>query len=267
MIHTVVTGASGRMGRAIIAALLDNPSITLSAALERDDSPFIGKDAGEVAGIAKLGVRISADREKAVRKADVIIDFSMPEASMKLIEEAVASKKSVVLGTTGFSHHQREAIKEAGAKIPLVMSPNMSVGVNLLLKLVEDAASVIGKGYDIEIIEAHHRHKKDAPSGTAVRLAEVIAAKLDRDLEKVAVYQRKGIVGERRPEEIGIQSIRAGDIVGDHTVIFAAPGERIELTHKAQSRDTFAAGALRAAVWVAGKPAGLYDMQDVLGLK
>lgn len=267
MIHTVVTGASGRMGRAIIAALSDNPLITLSAALERDDSPFLGKDAGETAGAAKLGIRISADREKAVKKADVIIDFSMPEASMKIIEDAVASRKAVVLGTTGFSHHQRETIKEAGGKIPLVMSPNMSVGVNLLLKLVQDAASVIGNGYDIEIIEAHHRHKKDAPSGTAVRLAEVIAAELERDLEKVAVYQRKGIIGERRPEEIGIQSIRAGDIVGDHTVIFAAPGERIELTHKAQSRDTFAAGAIRAAVWIAGKPAGLYDMQDVLGLK
>lgn len=265
MIHVAVTGAAGRMGKAIICAVHENPLTELAGALEREGCPFIGKDAGETAGTVKAGVKITADIDKAFKKADVIIDFTLPEATVKHLEYAVAEKKALVIGTTGFSHHQRDAIKDHGAKARVVMAPNMSVGVNLLLKLVQDAAAVIGNDYDIEIIEAHHRHKKDAPSGTAVRLAEVLASTVGRDLEKVAVYERKGIVGERRPEEIGIQSIRAGDIVGDHTVIFAGPGERIELTHKASSRDTFAMGAVKAAIWLSGKPNGIYDMQDVLG--
>lgn len=267
MINIAVTGAAGRMGRAIINAINENPRTALSGALEREDSQFLGKDAGEAAGIGKTGVRITESREKAFKKADIIIDFSNPEASLKILEDAVAMKKAIVVGTTGFSHHQRDFIKELCVNTRVVMAPNMSIGVNLLLKLVHEAATVVGNDYDIEIIEAHHRHKKDAPSGTAIRIAEVAAAALNRDLEKVAVYERKGIVGERRPEEIGIQTIRAGDIVGDHTIIFAGPGERVELTHKASSRDTFAVGAVKAAVWLSDKPNGLYDMQDVLGLK
>lgn len=267
MIHAAVTGCAGRMGKSIVNAIYENPLIELTGALEREDSPLLGKDAGEAAGSAKANVKVTSDMDKAFKKAHVIIDFTTPEASLKHLEYAVAEKKAIVIGTTGFSHHQRDKIKEMSEHAKIVAAPNMSVGVNLLLKLVSDAAAVIGNDYDIEIIEAHHRHKKDAPSGTAVRIAEVIAATLARDLEKVAVYERKGIIGERRPEEIGIQTIRAGDIVGDHTIIFGGPGERIELTHKASSRDTFAVGAVKAAVWLSGKPNGLYDMQDVLGLK
>jgi 4-hydroxy-tetrahydrodipicolinate reductase len=267
MIKIAVSGAAGRMGRAIIASIDQNGATELTGALEREDSPFIGKDTGELTGLGKNGVRITESVEKALKKADVVIDFSNPEASMKLIETAVASNKAIVVGTTGFSHHQRDEIKEIAQRGRVVMAPNMSIGVNLLLKLVHEAAKAIGNEYDMEIIEAHHRLKKDAPSGTAIRIAEVAAAAVTRDLEKVAVYERKGIIGERRPEEIGIQTIRAGDIVGDHTIIFAGPGERIELTHKASSRDTFAAGSVKAAVWLFDKPNGLYDMQDVLGLK
>ncbi len=255
------------MGKAIINAIDRHPKTTLAGALERDDSNFLGKDAGELAGLEKSGIRIMAEADRAFKKADVVIDFSTPEATMALLPSLVRDGRAVVIGTTGFSLHQRDEIKELSKDTRIVMAPNMSVGVNLLLKLVHDAASIVGSEYDIEIIEAHHRHKKDAPSGTALKIAEVAAAAVNRDLEKVAVYERKGIMGERRPEEIGIQTIRAGDIVGDHTIIFAAPGERIELTHKASSRDTFAAGAVKAAVWVMDRPNGLYDMQDVLGLK
>ncbi|HBG46792.1 MAG TPA: 4-hydroxy-tetrahydrodipicolinate reductase [Deltaproteobacteria bacterium] len=267
MIKVAVTGAAGRMGRAIINSIDQNPRTELAGALEREDSPFTGKDAGEIIGIGKMGVRIMEDSEKAFKKADVIIDFSTPEATMKILEEAVRSGKAMVIGTTGFSLHQRDEIKELARGARVVMAPNMSIGVNLLLKLVHEAATVVGREYDMEIIEAHHRLKKDAPSGTALKIAEVAANAVGRDLEKVGVYERKGIIGERRPEEIGIQTIRAGDIVGDHTIIFAGPGERVEITHKASSRDTFAAGAVKAAVWVMDKPNGLYDMQDVLGLK
>lgn len=266
MVYAAVTGAGGRMGRAIIQAIAANRSIELSGAIEREDSPLLGRDAGESAGIDRLNVKITSDRTKALKKADVIIDFSAPDVAIKSLEDAVTLKKAIVIGTTGFSHHQREAIRDLAPKTRTVMAPNMSVGVNLLFKLVEEASRVL-TDYDIEIVEAHHRHKKDAPSGTAVRIAEVIASSLGRDLEKVAVYERKGIVGERRPEEIGIQSIRAGDIVGDHTVIYGGPGERVEITHRASSRETFAVGAVRAAVWVVDKPDALYDMQDVLGLK
>lgn len=266
-INIAVTGAAGRMGKAIVAAVQTNPNTALSGALEVSGSPALGMDAGEAAGIGRAGVKITDDRDRAFKKAAVIIDFSTPEASMMTLEEAVHLKKALVIGTTGFSHHQRDRIKELSSSARVVMSPNMSVGVNLLLKLVHDTAKAIGNEYDMEIIECHHRHKKDAPSGTAVRIAEVIATAVDRDLEKVAVYARKGIIGERRPQEIGIQSIRAGDVVGDHTVIFGAPGERIELTHKASSRETFAQGAVRAAIWITGRESGIYDMQDVLGLK
>jgi len=267
MINAVVTGAGGRMGVAIINAIAATDGIKLSGALEREDSPFLGKDAGEVAAAGKAGVKITDDVERAARNADVIIDFSTPDATMKVLETASVLGISMVIGTTGFSHQQREHIKEVGRKTSIVMAPNMSIGVNLLLKLVSDAARTLGPDYDIEIIEAHHRHKKDAPSGTALRIAEVIAESTGRDLEKVAVYERNGIIGERRPEEIGIQTIRAGDIVGDHTVMFGTVGERVEIVHKASSRATFAIGAVKAALWLSDKPDGLYDMQDVLGFK
>jgi len=205
MVQAVVTGAAGRMGRAIISAIEKTPLITLSGAIESEDSPFINKDAGEVAGVGKLGVRITDSLERALKKAEVVIDFSNPEASMKNLEDASAQKKAVVIGTTGFSHSQRDRIKEIAPLTRVVMAPNMSVGVNLLLKLVADAARVMGKDYDIEIVECHHRHKKDAPSGTAIRIAEVAAHALNRDLDDVVVYERKGIIGERRPDEIGIQ--------------------------------------------------------------
>ncbi|MEK7774065.1 MAG: 4-hydroxy-tetrahydrodipicolinate reductase [Deltaproteobacteria bacterium] len=267
MIHLAVTGATGRMGKAIINAIIGGKAASLSGALERDGSLFLGKDAGEAAGAEKTGVKITDSLDRAFRKADCIIDFSAPESSIRTLEYAVEHDKALVIGTTGFSHHQRDFIKDLCHRTRVVMAPNMSIGVNLLLKLVHLTASVLGSDYDIEIVEAHHRHKKDAPSGTAIRIAEVVAAAVDRDLEKVAVYERKGIVGERRPEEIGIQSIRAGDIVGDHTVIFGGVGERIELIHKASSRETFAMGAVKAARWVVDRPNGIYDMQDVLGLK
>jgi len=267
MLNVAVTGAGGRMGTAIIRGIKASAGITLSGALEREGSKLDGLDAGQIAGCGELGISISTDRETAFKGAEVIIDFSAPEASLRTMEDALNMKKALVLGTTGFSLSQREKVREIGQKIRLVMAPNMSVGVNLLWKIVADISPVLGADYDIEIIESHHRHKKDAPSGTALRIAEVVAGSLNRDLEKVAVYERKGIVGERKREDIGIQSIRGGDIVGDHTILFAGPGERLEITHKASSRETFAHGALVAAQWLSSKPMGMYDMQDVLGLK
>lgn len=267
MVRVVVTGAGGRMGRSIINALDKNPGAKLVAALESAGHALLNEDAGDLAGTGTLGVKITDDCAVAFDKADVMIDFSVPEATLTHLDAAVEFEKALVIGTTGFSHHQRDRIKEQSLKTRVVMAPNMSVGVNLLLTLVEQTASILGDDYDIEIIEAHHKHKKDAPSGTALRIAEVAAAATKRDLEKVAVYERKGIIGERGAKEIGIQTIRAGDIVGDHTVIFAGDGERIELIHRAHSRDTFAAGAIKAALWLVDKPNGLYDMHDVLGLK
>jgi len=267
MLNVAVTGAGGRMGTAIIRGIKASAGITLSGALEREGSKLDGLDAGQIAGCGELGISITTDRETAFKGAEVIIDFSAPEASLRTLEDALNMKKALVLGTTGFSLSQREKVREIGQKIRLVMAPNMSVGVNLLWKIVADISPVLGADYDIEIIESHHRHKKDAPSGTALRIAEVVAGSLNRDLEKVAVYERKGIVGERKREDIGIQSIRGGDIVGDHTILFAGPGERLEITHKASSRETFAHGALVAAQWLSSKPTGMYDMQDVLGLK
>jgi 4-hydroxy-tetrahydrodipicolinate reductase len=267
MIKIAVTGAAGRMGKTIIQSIEGSSLTKLSGAIELEGHLLIGKDAGPVAGLDKLGVDITADSELAFKEADVVIDFSAPGASIKNIEMAAELKKAIVVGTTGFSSEHREKIKELSEGARVVVAPNMSIGVNVLLKLVTEAASVLGDAYDVEIIEAHHRHKADAPSGTALRIAEVAASALGRDLEKTAVYARKGIIGERTTEEIGIQTIRAGDIVGDHTILFGGDGERIELTHRAHSRSTFANGAVRAAIWLAKKDNGLYDMQDVLGLK
>ncbi len=264
MVRIAVTGAAGRMGRRIVGIIKETDGATLTGAIEREDSPFIGSDAGEVAGTGRLGIPITGDFDRAVRGCDVIIDFSVPEASIRHLEGAVTHKKAIVIGTTGFSREQRNHIRELGGKTRCLISPNMSLGINLLLQILPEMAKALGRDFDIEIIEAHHRLKKDAPSGTALRLAEAIAHALGRDLEKVAVYERRGITGERKREEIGIQTIRAGDIVGDHTVIFGGLGERIEVTHRAHSRDTFARGAVRAALWLVGQPEGIYDMQDVL---
>ncbi len=267
MIRIAVTGAAGRMGKTIINTIALTEGAELSGALEHSESPALGADAGDNAGAGHAGVKITDDRDKAFKRADVIIDFSHPDVTMRALEFASSGKVALVIGTTGLSHQQRELVAKAAERTRIVMAPNMSVGINLLLKLVEAATMVIGDDYDIEIIEAHHRQKKDAPSGTAIHIAEVITAALKVDLDSVAVYERKGIIGERTRGEIGMQTIRAGDIVGEHTVMFATPGERIEITHKASSRETFSKGAVRAALWLDGRESGLYDMQDVLGLR
>ena len=261
-----VAGSSGRMGRALIEAIGQSQDFRLKAALEVPDSPYLGRDAGELLG-APCGVRISADLEGALAGCDVLVDFTRPEGTLAHLKLCSVHGIRMVIGTTGFQPAQKALIADAAKKISIVMAPNMSVGVNLMFKLAELAAKVLNEGYDVEIIEAHHRHKVDAPSGTALRMGEVIAGALGRNLAKDAVYGREGVTGERKPSTIGFATVRGGDIVGDHTALFAGTGERVEITHKAASRATFALGALRAARYLADKKSGLYDMQDVLGLK
>jgi 4-hydroxy-tetrahydrodipicolinate reductase len=255
------------MGRAIIELLRQAEKARLVGAVERADSTMLGADAGEVAGIGRLGVGIVSDVTKALAEADVLIDFSHPLATLENLQYCRRLGRRIVIGTTGIDAAGRQVIAEAAREIPVVLAPNMSVGVNLCLKLLDMAARVLGDTVDIEIIEAHHRHKIDAPSGTALRMGEVVAQALGRDLKECAVYGREGQTGVRDRRTIGFETIRAGDIVGEHTVMFADVGERIEITHKASSRSTFAGGALRAAQWLAAQPPGLYDMQDVLGLR
>jgi len=267
MVKISVAGAAGRMGSRIAALSKEYEGLSLSGAFERKGHKDIGKDVGTIAGIGETGVNIADSLESIIDSVDLVISFTTVEASLEHLKIASSRGKAIVIGTTGFTKNDLREVAELTKKIPCVMASNMSTGVNLLLRVLQDIARVLGEGYDIEIIEAHHRMKKDAPSGTALKMAQVIADSLNRNLDDVAVYARKGIIGERKPQEIGIQTIRAGDIVGEHTVIFGGLGERIEVTHKASSRDTFARGALRAALWVTGKPVGLYDMQDVLGLK
>ncbi|MCU4676758.1 4-hydroxy-tetrahydrodipicolinate reductase [Catenovulum sp. 2E275] len=261
-----IFGSNGRMGRALIEACKLNDEVELSQAIVRESSAFLGMDVGEIAGIGKLELTTTSLTAQT-ELADVYIDFTLPDASIENIKWCVANKKPVVIGTTGFNKEQLAQIDEAGKQIPVVFAANMSVGVNLLFKLLETAAKVMGDYTDIEIWEAHHRYKKDAPSGTALALGQVIADTLKRDLDECAIYGREGNTGERDPNTIGFATIRAGDIVGEHTAMFADIGERIEITHKASSRLTFAKGAVRAAHWLAGKPVAKYDMQDVLGLK
>jgi 4-hydroxy-tetrahydrodipicolinate reductase len=227
----------------------------------------VGSDVGEVVGLGTLGLQVAPDLNSVLNEGDVMVDFTHHEASVKHLRQAVAAKKPVVIGTTGFTSLEMETIETLAKEIPCVQAPNMSMGVNLMFKVVEDMARALGDGFDVEILEAHHHHKKDAPSGTAVKLAQNLAAALKRDLDEVGVYERHGIIGERRREEIGIQTIRGGDIVGEHTVLFAGVGERLELTHRAHSRDNFARGAVKAAIWVVNQGPGYYDMQHVLGLK
>jgi len=267
MINAIIVGAGGRMGRMIVRAIQDTEGIACRGAVEATGHPSLGRDVGVVAGLGELGVRVEDDLAAIIPRGDVIIDFTSAEASVRNMEVAAQHHKSMVVGSTGFSPEQMEAVRKLAKEIPCVLSPNMSTGVNLMFKVVEEIARILGHDYDVEIIEAHHRLKKDAPSGTALRLGEVIARALGRNWEEVGVYARKGVIGERTKEEIGIQSIRAGDIVGEHTVIFGGIGERIEITHRAHTRDAFARGAIRAAKWVIRQKPGLYDMADVLGLK
>jgi 4-hydroxy-tetrahydrodipicolinate reductase len=265
LLHVAIAGSTGRMGRALLEALFQAPDLRLHAALERPDSPGLGRDAGELLG-APCGVAISADVERAIAGAHVLVDFTRPEGTLRHLELCAAHGVKMVIGTTGLTPEHKAVIAEAARRVAIVQAPNMSVGVTLLLQLLDTAARVLREGYDIEIIEAHHRHKVDAPSGTALRMGEVIAAAVGRDLAQVAVYAREGLTGERPPHAIGFATVRGGDIVGDHTALFAGAGERIEITHKASSRATFAEGALRAARFLKDKPHGLYDMRDVLGL-
>ena len=265
MINIAVTGAAGRMGRTLIEACARAEGLRLSAAVERPGSATLGGDAGELAGVGKLGVALVPALDGL--DFDVLVDFTNPQATLANLEYCRKHKKKIVIGTTGFDAAGKRSIAAAARDIAVVFAPNMSVGVNLCFKLLETAARVLGDDVDVEITEAHHRYKADAPSGTALRMGEVVAQALKRDLKECAVYERHGISGERVRKTIGFSSIRAGDIVGDHTVLFAGGGERVEITHRAESRMTFANGALRAARWLVDRKTGLYDMQDVLGLR
>jgi len=267
MTRIAIAGAAGRMGKVLIEAITLTEGVTLGAATARPASTLIGVDAGEMAGVGHNGVAISGDLSAVLDDFDVLVDFTFPDLTLENVALCNGAGKSVVVGTTGLTESEKQQLAEVGRDIPVVFAPNMSVGVNLVLQLLETAARVLGDDVDIEVIEAHHRHKKDAPSGTALRMGEVVADTLGRDLQECAVYGREGFTGERPRNAIGFETIRAGDIVGEHTVMFAGLGERVEITHKASSRMTFARGAVRAALWLQGKPAGLYDMQDVLGLK
>ncbi len=265
-ISIAIAGASGRMGQMLIEAVRAADDCVLSGALDIAASPAIGHDAGAFAG-QTTGVLISADIAQGLNNSGVLIDFTRPEGTMAHLAVCRSLGVAMVIGTTGFTDSQKAEIAEAAKHIPIMMAPNMSVGVNVTLKLLEMAAKALATGYDIEIIEAHHRHKVDAPSGTALKMGEVIADALGRDLKDCAVYAREGVTGERDPSSIGFATIRGGDIVGDHTVLFAGTGERIEITHKSSSRSTYAQGSLRAARFLAGQKTGLFDMFDVLGLK
>ena len=265
-LNVCIAGSGGRMGRTLIELVQQAEDLKLSAALEIAGSAALGRDAGEAIGNA-TGIRISDDIASVLKTGDVLIDFTRPEGTLEYLKVCRAKKAKLVIGTTGFSTEQKQFISEASLDTAIVFAPNMSVGVNVCLKLLDMAARVLSEGYDIEIVEAHHRHKVDAPSGTALRMGEVVAQALGRDLKECAVYGREGVTGERNASTIGFATMRGGDIVGDHTVMFAGIGERIEISHKASSRATFAQGALRAARFLAGKSHGLFDMQDVLGLR
>ena len=260
-----VAGAAGRMGRTVTQAVVEANDARLAAALEMPGHGSTGSDAGTLAGVGELGVPI-VDREADMGPFDVLIDFTNAQSALSHLEECERRSRPAVIGATGFDDSQKGAVRERAKRIPVVLAPNMSVGVNLCLRLIESAARALGDGVDIEIIEAHHRHKVDAPSGTALRMGEVVAEALGRDLRECAVFGREGHTGARDRATIGFETIRAGDIVGEHTVLFAGAGERVEITHRSSSRMNYAAGALRAARWVKGRPCGVYDMLNVLGL-
>lgn len=267
MIKIAVCGAAGRMGQRIINSIVEADGVELSGALERPGHPLAGQDAGLIAGCGPLGVLISEDLNSVVAVSDVLIDFTSPKVSLKNLEVCALKKKSIVIGSTGFTPEERALANELARDIPVVLAPNMSVGVNVCFKILKDIAKTLGDDFDVEVVELHHKLKKDAPSGTAVRMGEVVAEALGRDYNQVARCCREGIVGERTKEEIGMQTVRGGDIIGEHTVYFIGMGERIELSHRAMTRDMFSRGSVRAAKWVTSQKPGLYDMQDVLGLR
>ncbi|PKO84270.1 MAG: 4-hydroxy-tetrahydrodipicolinate reductase [Betaproteobacteria bacterium HGW-Betaproteobacteria-11] len=265
-IRYAIAGSAGRMGRTLIEAVLQDADAELAAALEHADSPSLGKDAGEPLGMP-CGVEITTDLDAALAGADCLIDFTRPEGTLRHLEACRAHHVAMVIGTTGFSAEGKANIAAAAREIPVVFAPNMAVGVNAVFRLLDVAARILNAGYDVEVIEAHHRHKVDAPSGTALRMGEIVARALGRELEECAIYGREGHTGERPATQIGFSTIRGGDIVGDHAVLFAGLGERIEITHKSASRMPYARGALRAGRFLLGKSHGLFDMQDVLGLR
>ncbi|WP_298736783.1 4-hydroxy-tetrahydrodipicolinate reductase [uncultured Psychrobacter sp.] len=266
MINIGVIGAGGRMGRMLIEAVQDNPQTSLSAAIEREGSSLIGADAGEVAAIERLNIKIVDDLVSVIDDIDVLIDFSLPDATEQNMQTCAEHKVAMVIGTTGFNEQQEQVLTEASKHIPIVYAGNYSTGVNLSLKLLGMAAKAFGNEADVEVIEAHHKHKIDAPSGTAYMMAQAVAEARGQNLKEVAVYGREGQTGERESGTIGIHAVRGGEIVGDHTVMFIADGEVVEITHRARARMTFAAGAVRATTWVIQQKAGQYNMQDVLGL-
>lgn len=265
-VRIAVQGAAGRMGRCVIQAALAMPEIELAAAIDRWDSAELGEDVGSFVGRSESGVTLAHDLATAKDRFDVLVDFSSPEATLAALEVCRKHHKGLVIGTTGFSAEQKKTIEQAAAEIPVCQSANFSVGVNVVLKLLHEAAQALGEGYDVEIIESHHRNKVDAPSGTALRMGEVLAQALGRDLKRSAVYGREGQTGVRDPKTIGFSTVRGGDVIGEHTVLFLGEGESVEIAHKASSRSNFALGALRAAAWLKDKPAGFYSMQDVLNL-
>jgi len=265
-VRVAIAGVGGRMGRMLVEAALEDPGIELAAAFVRPGSEWIGRDAGDPIG-RSTGVLIGENPETAIAAADCVIDFTRPGVTVGLVRVAQRLGKSIVIGTTGFDAEQRALIEQAAKEIPIVLAPNMAVGVNVVFRLLEGAAALLGEGYDVEVIEAHHRNKVDAPSGTALEMGRILARVLGLDLEREAVYGRQGTVGVRPSRQIGFSAIRGGDIVGDHTVLFAGTGERIEITHRSQSRMPYAVGAMRAARFLQGRVPGLYDMRDVLGLR
>lgn len=267
MTRVIIAGAAGRMGRRIGYMVNAHPDLQVVAGFERGESPDVGKDMGELGGYGTTGIRVASGLDEVIDQGDVIIDFTFHAATMQIARKAAEKNRAMVIGTTGLSPENLEELRELTKNFPCVQSPNMAIGVNVLFKLAAKVASILGNDYDMEIVEAHHRMKKDAPSGTAMKLGEVMARAVGRDLENVGVFARHGIIGERTDTEIGIQTIRAGDIVGEHTVYFAGAGERLELTHRAHSRDNFARGASLAAAWVEKQPNGLYSMFDVLRLQ
>jgi len=267
MVRAAVAGIGGRMGSRIAQLIAGTHGIELTGSFEYPQHPAVGKDIAEITGGSPTGRIVCNDIEHVLASSDVVIDFTNASASVDHLRKAAPTGTSMVIGSTGFSPGQLAEARELARSIPCVLTPNMSVGVNVMFKIVAETARLLSEGYDVEIIEAHHRFKKDAPSGTALKLAEIVAEALGRDLERDGVFARHGIVGERTGREIGVQTIRAGDIVGEHTVLFGGLGERIEITHKAHSRDNFVRGAIRAAMWVVNQPPGLYDMQDVMALR
>lgn len=265
--NVAIIGAAGRMGTRLIQAVCETNGLTLSGAVERDGHPQLAMDAGLIAGAGNLGVPLTSNLAAAVAAADVLIDFTFPEVTLNNLAVCARHGKMLVSGSTGFTPEQKQQVEEFARTIPVVLAPNMSVGVNACFKLLKEAARILGDDFDVEVVELHHNKKKDSPSGTAVRMGEVVAETLGRDYNQVANYHREGMCGERSHAEIGMQTVRGGDIVGEHTVYFIGMGERIEISHRAMSRDMFARGAARACQWLEGQPPGLYDMQDVLGLR